>query len=271
MRNLTATLYLLLAGAMISGPAVADPSLERVTQAKTLKVGVAINPPWVVKAPSGELTGYDVELARSLATDLGITPRFVEMPFSDLVVRLARGDVDMVASGLAITPSRARQVMFSDVTGRAEIRVVAARTALGKDPAMALSTPGFTIAALADSTDAAAARTAFPTAKIVTFASAAEVLAALLAGTTQAMVATAPVPRLTATLYDAKFELLRRPLTQTPEAFALRPDDARLLVYVNNWIAARTADGTIRNANDFWFGRMTWLRQLEPVSAAPGK
>jgi len=266
-----------VAAATFSASASADPSLERVTQAKVLRIGVAINIPWVVRTAGGQLTGYDVELARALAADLGVAPQFVEMPFGDLVARLARGDVDMVASGLAITPARARAVMFSNTTGSAAIRVVASRAALGTDPAKALSAPGFTIGALADSTDADAARQAFSNAKVVTFPSAADALAALLNGTTQAMVATAPVPRLTATLYDAKFQLLRRPLTHTPEAFALRADDTRLLGYVNNWISAKAPDGTIENANDYWFGRMMWLRSLETdikstqASASPTK
>ena len=246
-------------------------SLQRVITAKTLKVGVAVNPPWVIKTASGELVGYDIDLARGLAADLAVTPTFVEMPFADLVPRLASGDIDLVAAGLAITPARAREVVFSDTTGNAAIRVVAARAALGADPEKALGAAGFTIGALANSTDADAARSAFPQARLITYPSAAEALAALLDGRTQAMAATAPVPRLAATLYDAKFQLLRRPLTHTPEAFALRADDTRLLTYVNNWIAARTADGTIASANDYWFGRMTWLRALETDIRPPAK
>ena len=245
-----------------------EPSLDRVVSSKTLRVGVAINAPWVVKSQAGELTGYDIDLARGIARDLGVTASFVEMPFADLIPRLAKGDVDIVAAGLAVTPARAREIVFSDVTNSAAIRVVASRAVLGNDPVKALSAAGFTIAALAASTDADAARRAFPAAKVIEYPSAAEALAALLDGKAQAMAATAPVPRLTATLYDAKFQLLRRPLTHTPEAFALRPDDTRLLGFVNNWIAARRADGTIGNANDYWFGHMTWLRTLEPAKAA---
>ena len=253
--------------------AAAEGGLDRVIDAKQLRVGVAMNTPWVAKSAQGALIGYDIDLAKMLAKDLGVTPVFVEMPFADLVPRLAKGDVDIVASGLAITPARAKTVAFSDSTNQSAIRVVAARKALGKNPAKALATPGMTIAALAESTDAAAAAASFPTAKILTFPTSAEALSALMDGRAQAMVATAPVPRLAATLYDAKLQLLKRPLTFTPEAFAVRPSDNRLLTYLNNWVAIRRADGTLANAQNSWFGRMDWLRQLEPETApkaAPG-
>ena len=43
---------------------------------------------------------------------------------------------------------------------------------------------------------------------------------------------------MAARLYDAKFRLVGGPLLRTPEAFAMRPDDIRLIQYVNNWIGA---------------------------------
>ena len=249
-------------------PAVAaDGGLDRVIEARQLRVGVAMNMPWVAKSAKGELIGYDIDLARLLAKDLGVTPVFVEMPFVELVPRLTKGDIDIVASGLAITPARARVVMFSDSTNRSAIRMVALRSALGNDPAKALAAPGMTIAALAESTDAAAAAAAFPQARILALPTAAEALAALIDGRAQAMVATAPVPRLAATLYDAKLQLLKQPLTYTPEAFAVRSGDGRLLTYLNNWVSFRRADGTLSTMQNNWFGRMDWLRQLEPETA----
>lgn len=245
----------------------AEGGLDRVIDAKQLRVGVAMNTPWVAKSAKGDLIGYDVDLAKMLAKDLGVTPIFVEMPFGDLVPRLAKGDVDIVASGLAITPARARTVLFSDSTNQSPIRVVASRKALGNDPAKALGSPNMTISALAESTDVDAAAASFPQAKLLTFRTAAEALGALIDGRAQAMVATAPVPRLAATLYDAKLQLLKKPLTYTPEAFALRAGDTRLLTYLNNWVAVRRADGTLSTMQDNWFGRMEWLRLLEPETA----
>ncbi|MGK6318377.1 transporter substrate-binding domain-containing protein [Sphingomonas sp. DT-204] len=245
-------------------PAVAaDDSLQRVIAAKVLKVGVAPNAPWVIKKPDGSFAGHDIDLVEAFAEDLGVTAQFVEMPFADLVPRLAKGDVDMIAAGIAITPERARSVAFSAPTGMQEIGTVADRKALGTDPATALEKPSFRIAVLAKSTDEAAARNAFPKASVVTYPTAAAALAALIDGQAQAMVATSPVPRMAASLYDAKLRLIGGPLERTGEAFAFRPDDVRLLTYANNWIAARQIDGFIGNVGTHWFDGHKWLRAAE--------
>ena len=252
-------------------PAWADDSLNRVLAAKALRVGVALNAPWVIKRADGSYAGYDIDLATALAQDLGVTPTFVEMPFRELVRRLAAGEVDIVASGLATTPERAKRVVFSDVTGAADVQTVAAIEAVQNGDAAALDRPSVRIAVLAGSTDEAAAKLTYPHATIVPLPNAADALGELAAGEAQAMVATAPVPQLAANLYDAKVRLVGGALTRTPEAFALRPDDVRLLQFVDNWIDARMADGFIANVRDHWFAQFGWINQLSADSngAAP--
>lgn len=248
----------------ISVPAYADDSLKRIEAAKVLKVGVALNAPWVIKKSDGTYVGNDIDLTTALAHDLGVQISYVEMPFANLINAVAEGQVDMAVAGIAITPERARLVAFSEPTGLQRISTVADRKALGNNAKAAMARPDFKIAALQSSTDAAAARIAFPKAKVVTYPSAAEALAALIDGSAQAMVATEPAPRMAASLFDAKLRPVGGILQQTAEAFALRSEDMRLLIYVNNWIAARKADGFINNVGDYWFDGHHWLSSLEP-------
>ncbi|WP_192243725.1 transporter substrate-binding domain-containing protein [Mesorhizobium silamurunense] len=244
-------------------PARADDSLKRVIDQKTLTVGVAINPPWILKKADGKFAGYDVDLTNALASDLGVELKLIEVPWNDLKQRLLKGDFDLIAAGYANTPERAREVVFSNPTGAADIRMVASIASLGKRPGKALTAPGYKIAVLSNSTDEAATKEALPKANIVSFDNTADVLAALIGGNAQAMVATSPTPQMAARLYDAKFKLVGGPLLRTPEAFALRPDDVRLVQYVNNWIGARTADGTIAGVRRYWFGGFKWMSRFD--------
>lgn len=249
--------------AWLAVPAWADDSLKHVIDSKTLAVGVALNPPWIFKNADGKFAGYDVDLANALATDLGVDLKVVEVPWGDLRQGLLKGDFDMIAAGYANTPERARDVVFSSRTGSADIRMVASIKSLGKRPGKALTAQDYKIAVLSNSTDEAAAKEAFPKAAILSFDSTADVLGALLAGKAQAMVATSPTPQMAARLYDAKFKLVGGPLLRTPEAFALRPGDVRLIQYVNNWIDARTADGTIPSVRHYWFGGFKWMTRFD--------
>jgi polar amino acid transport system substrate-binding protein len=124
------------------------------------------------------------------------------------------------------------------------------------------------MAVLSNSTDEAAAKEAFPKANILSFDNTADVFAALIGGNAQAMVAMSPTPQMAARLYDAKFKLVDGPLLRMPEPFALRPDDTRLVQYVNNWIGARTADGTIAGVRRYWFGGFKWMSRFD-TSAKP--
>lgn len=190
------------------------------------------------------------------------------MPWNDLKARLLKGDFDMIAAGYASTPERAREVVFSDQTGAADIRMVATIASLGKKPGKAVAAPGYKIAVLSNSTDEAAAKEAFPKATILSFDNTSDVFAAVIGGEAQAMVATSPTPQMAARLYDAKLTMVGGPLLRTPEAFAMRPDDIRLIQYVNNWIDARTADGTITGVRRYWFGSFKWMSRFD-TSAKP--
>ncbi|MDX8497358.1 transporter substrate-binding domain-containing protein [Mesorhizobium sp. VK4C] len=271
--KIIAAIILALSAWLTLLPARADDSLKRVIDQKTLTVGVAINPPWILKKADGKFAGYDVDLTNALASDLGVELKLVEVPWNDLKARLLKGDFDLIAAGYANTPERARDVVFSNPTGAADIRVVASIASLGKRPGKALTAPGYKIAVLSNSTDEAAAKEAFPKAEILSFNDTTDVFAALIGGNAQAMVATSPTPQMAARLYDAKFKLVGGPLLRTPEAFALRPDDIRLVQYVNNWIGARTADGTISGVRRYWFGGFKWMSRFDtgakPEQAKP--
>lgn len=271
--KIIATIILALSAWLTVLPARADDSLKRVIDQKALTVGVAINPPWILKKADGKFAGYDVDLTNALASDLGVELKLVEVPWNDLKARLLKGDFDLIAAGYANTPERAREVVFSNPTGAADIRMVASIAGLGKRPDKALTAPGYKIAVLSNSTDEAAAKEAFPKADILSFDNTTAVFAALIGGDAQAMVATSPTPQMAARLYDAKFKLVGGPLLRTPEAFALRPDDVRLVQYVDNWISARTADGTIAGVRRYWFGGFKWMSRFDtgakPEQAKP--
>lgn len=62
---------------------------------------------------SGELVGFEVDLARALERRLGRPIVFRQYDFKRLVDGLERGDLDLVMNGLEVTPDRARRVRFT--------------------------------------------------------------------------------------------------------------------------------------------------------------
>lgn len=79
-----------------------------------LRVGVAPDYPPVVYEQDGEIVGIEADLARLIGTSLGRRIEFARLPFTELIPALERGEVDVLMSGLSITPERAERVAFTD-------------------------------------------------------------------------------------------------------------------------------------------------------------
>ncbi|WP_019910758.1 transporter substrate-binding domain-containing protein [Paenibacillus sp. HW567] len=96
--------------------------------AKTLTLGTSADfPPYEFhKVVDGKDTvvGFDIEIAKNIAADMGAELVIKDMPFKSLLNELSSGRVDMVISGLSPTPEREKAVGLSDIYYKAEQAVV---------------------------------------------------------------------------------------------------------------------------------------------------
>ena len=114
---LTAAAIALSAG-LAAGPAAADDdAIARIKEQGTLRV--ALTPTALgfnyKKPDSNELVGINVEMAKILADRLGVELEFIEMPFSAVFEHLLSGRSDIVMTAVLIRPERQQMFNFSDV------------------------------------------------------------------------------------------------------------------------------------------------------------
>ena len=70
-------LFLLLLSLTFSNTATAAGSLlDSIQKAGEIRVGVSIMPPWVMLSKKGELIGFEIDIARQLAKDIGVKAVF---------------------------------------------------------------------------------------------------------------------------------------------------------------------------------------------------
>lgn len=62
---------------------------------------------------SGELRGFEVDIADALARRIGVRARFVQIDWSSLVPGLERGDFDLALNGLEDTPERRERILLT--------------------------------------------------------------------------------------------------------------------------------------------------------------
>src|SRR4051794_29892917 len=67
-------------GAARGGDDAQSPTLQKVLNDRVLKVGIAETIPNAWKDSKGQWQGYNVEVARALAKELGVKVEFVESP-----------------------------------------------------------------------------------------------------------------------------------------------------------------------------------------------
>lgn len=63
---------------------------------------------------SNDLTGFDIDLAKALAKQMGRPIELVNLGFDGLIPALSSGNIDLAISGMSITEERKNAVDFSD-------------------------------------------------------------------------------------------------------------------------------------------------------------
>lgn len=89
---------------------------DEIQDRKVLRVAMTLQfPPQFYRDPATrEPAGYDVEMLKLLAKDLGAELEIKDMDFTGQIPALLAGQVDLIVNGLVNTPERAKTVQFSE-------------------------------------------------------------------------------------------------------------------------------------------------------------
>ena len=105
-------------------------TLEKVRGEGIIVIGTEPEfPPFESKNARGELVGFDIDLGKAIAVDLGVALRFEEMAFDSLPAALDSGRVDLILSGMTETKERARTRAFSDTYFRTQLCLLVGKNA----------------------------------------------------------------------------------------------------------------------------------------------
>lgn len=261
MRTLLSSLLAITLLVMTSVTQASDlRNLQQIIKSGELRVGVSIAEPWTTKKANGELIGSEIDIANRLAADMGLKSVPTQYEWDSLIPALQKGEIDVIISGVVISPDKALLVNFTRPYASSGISLMA-NTQLTKSfkSASELNSPEVAIGAVDNSTQHDVAKRVFSKAAIKTFPSQQQVVEALLNGQLHAAVALDPEPRYLQLRHPDKIDMpLAKPLISGREAFAVRQGDADLLAFLNAWIESREADGWLNSTHDYWFNGLKW-------------
>ena len=91
-----------------------DDELAQIQKSGVFKVGVeGTYPPMTYHDESGELTGFDVEVAKKVAEKLGVTAEFTESDWDSLLAGIDSKRLDTVINAVSITEERSQKYDFA--------------------------------------------------------------------------------------------------------------------------------------------------------------
>ncbi|MCA1726926.1 MAG: glutamate ABC transporter substrate-binding protein [Actinobacteria bacterium] len=104
----------------------AGTTMAELQAAGEVTIGVKFDvPPFGFKNPqTDEVEGFDVEVGKAIADELGVEPRFVEAISDNRIPFIQDGTVDIVLSTMTITTDRDAEIDFSEPYFIAEGRVL---------------------------------------------------------------------------------------------------------------------------------------------------
>jgi len=239
-------------------------TIEKALRRGKLKVGMSTFVPWAMQSKTGEWVGFEIDVAKRLAKDMGIEVEFVPTKWEGLIPSLLTGKFDLVIAGMTGTPQRALKINFTqpyDFTGT-QICIHKDYVDKIKTP-MDLNSADYVVLSRVGVTAAETAKKLLPNAQKRLFSDNGSMVQELLNGNATAIIQSLPEPAQLVAKNPETLALLPGTLTREPISMGVRKGDPDTLAYLNNWIEIVRADGFLEEKVDYWWRGMEWTSLLE--------
>jgi polar amino acid transport system substrate-binding protein len=234
-------------------PSANAQTVDEIKKKGEITVGLLVDfPPYGTLNSSNQPDGYDADVARLLAKDLGVKLNLLPVTGPNRIPFLLTNKVDVLVASLAVTPERSKQVQFSKPYAAATIVLYGDKKANMK---AAADLKGQRVGvARASTQDVALTAVAPEGTEIRRFDDDASAMQALLAGQVDAIgcsttVAAQIAKRAPAGAYENKFVLRQQVM-----GVAMRPGQADLQKAVDSFVEKNKANGELNKLYQKWLG-----------------
>jgi polar amino acid transport system substrate-binding protein len=246
-------------------PATASPVLERIQQRGELLLGTSGNqPPLNATTKDGRIVGLEIDLARAMASAMDVKLRVITMPFSELLSAVQSGKVDVVLSGMTMTPQRNMKVAFVGpyfVSGKSLLSKL--ETMSSVSDTSEINSPSMRLAALEGSTSQYFVERIIPKASLTLTQDYDEAVGLVREGKIDALIADYPFCAISVFRYpEDHLVTLKTPFTFEPLGIALPAGDPLMVNWVENFLTMLEGTGVLFEITTKWFEDGSWVSQL---------
>lgn len=198
---------------------------------------------------TGTLEGIDIDLARELARDLGVSVRHVPSSFPRFISDLLEKRCDIAMFGVGVTPDRARQVRFTQPYLQSGIVAIAPRASVTIRRWDDIDTAGVVVAVAPGTFMEGVMRNYLKRASVLAVQPPSTREQEVEAGRADVFMTDFPYSRRVLELEDwAKLVEPAVPLSPTSYAYAVAPGDDAWFERVEAFVAAIKKDGRLAAA-----------------------
>ena len=239
--------------------------IETIKRRGALKVGMSTFVPWAMRDKKGDLVGFEIDVAKKLAADMGVDIEFVPTAWDGIIPALIAGKFDVIIGGMSIRAQRNLTINFTAPYAHSGVGVVASKEmAAGMTWPDDYNSSDVTFACRRGATACNAVDEMFPKATARKFDDETQAAQEVLNGNAHAFVSSYPKPTLLVHQYGDKLFLpTTDSLTRGDEAFGLRKGDPDALNFFTNWIVVNTSNGWLEDCYSYWFKSTEWAGQVE--------
>jgi len=242
---------------------VGESAIDAIAKRGAIKVGMDVFVPWAMRDKKGELIGFEIDIAKKLAEDMGVKVEFVPTKWSGIIPGLSANKFDVLIGGMTITTKRNMKINFTRPYYYTEQGLMAHKKKAAGFKVADFNSPSVTIAARLGSTAAVAAKQRFPKAKIRLFDDEPSAVQELLNGNVHAMVSAQPLPSSTAIEYPDTVTVYDEVMMLEAIGIGVRKSDVDTLNLINNWIEINRNNGWIQGRYAYWFKSTDWKGLIE--------
>ena len=241
----------------------AESAIEQIAKRGVIKVGMDVFVPWAMKDKKGELIGFEIDIAKKLAKDMGVKVEFVPTKWSGIIPALITGKFDVLIGGMTVTTQRNLKINFTRPYYFTEQGLMAHKKKAAGFRVKDFNRPDVTIAARLGSTAAVAAKQRFPKAKLRLFDDEPAAVQELRNGNVHAMVSAQPLPSATARQYPKTIMVYGEVMMHEAIGIGVRKGDFDTLNLINNWIEINRNNKWIQGKYNYWFKSDKWKSLVE--------
>lgn len=253
MKKLILFIAMMMMVACTQAPVEGDLSLKTIEDNGKMIVGFTEYPPMGFKE-NGEVTGFDIDIAKEVAKRLGVEAEFVYIDWDAKVLELNGKNIDMIWNGLTITADREKEILFSKPYFDNRIVIISLKDS-GIDKIADLSSMKVGVELQSSGQAAVEGNAVFTSIdELVKYTTITEAILDLKAGGIDAIVADEIFARYAVSKEADQYQVASEVFNSENYGIGFRLKDVALRDKVDAIIDEMAADGTATEISMKWFG-----------------